>query len=185
MYHISSDVRAQKSAALIWQGLSECLKEKELNKVRISDINEKSYISRATFYRLFDTVEDVLVYRCDQILRQVGEEMTEYPSSDMREMFLIFISKWLEQDALVTALVKNNMTNLLNDVHMRNADLVKKVYVRAQQLSDGELDYLTSILASLIPAAVAVWVSHEKRETPQDLFTSVSKCLGLISSTLK
>ena len=42
MYHISTDKRAQKSAALIWQGMEQCLQEKPFHKLRISDINQKS-----------------------------------------------------------------------------------------------------------------------------------------------
>ncbi len=46
MYHISHDKRAQKSAELIWQGMEQCLQEKPFDKLRISDINQKSYVSR-------------------------------------------------------------------------------------------------------------------------------------------
>ncbi|MFR4008571.1 MAG: hypothetical protein ACLT0Y_04305 [Christensenellales bacterium] len=37
------------------------MQEKPFHKLRISDINQKSYVSRATFYRLFDSLQDVLV----------------------------------------------------------------------------------------------------------------------------
>ena len=82
MYHISEDKRAVKSAELIWEGLEKCLAEKELKKIRISDINEKSYVSRATFYRLFDSIGDVLIYRCDRIFADLTVKMEQFTSSN-------------------------------------------------------------------------------------------------------
>ena len=67
MYHIANDLRAKKSAELICQGLEECLKEMPLNKIHIVNIYKKCFVSRATFYRLFDTIEDVFAYECDLI----------------------------------------------------------------------------------------------------------------------
>ena len=75
MYHIPDDKRAQKSAELIWRGMEQCLREKTFQKLRISDIHQKSYVSRATFYRLFDSLQDVLIYECDQIYTQLAEAL--------------------------------------------------------------------------------------------------------------
>lgn len=67
MYHIKTDKRSQTSASQIVQGLQECLKTTPLKAVTVSDIHRVTGISRATFYRLFDTPEDVLIYQLDQI----------------------------------------------------------------------------------------------------------------------
>lgn len=88
MYHISEDKRAVKSAQLIWEGLEKCLQEKALATVRVSDINEKSFVSRATFYRLFDSVQDVLVYECDCIFTELTLELSKGSFSSNKELFL-------------------------------------------------------------------------------------------------
>ena len=59
MYHVSNDLRAKNSAELICRGLEKCLKEKPLNKIKISDIYSKSFVSRSTFYRLFDSIVQI------------------------------------------------------------------------------------------------------------------------------
>lgn len=65
MYHVSNDIRSKKSADLIWNGMKKCLLEKSLDKLHITDIYQKSFVSRATFYRLFDSLPDVIAYECD------------------------------------------------------------------------------------------------------------------------
>lgn len=182
MYHISNDKRAVRSAELVWEGLEQCLREKELKKIRIADINEKCYVSRATFYRLFDSVEDVLAYRCDRILEAVAEKLDGNSFSKPGDLFLYFVSMWLEQKTLTKALAENSLTNLLYEAHMRKRDLVKRIFANGEQLAD--LDYLVSILSSLIPAVISTWYEHGQNESAETVYAHVAKCTGLIATAL-
>lgn len=67
MYHIKEDKRAKASVELICDGLKRCLKEKSFESVTISDIQRVSGVSRSTFYRNFDRIEDVLALMCDRV----------------------------------------------------------------------------------------------------------------------
>ena len=70
MYHIKEDKRAQASVELICGGLRRCLKEKSFESVTISDIQRVSGVSRSTFYRNFDRMEDVLALMCDRVFEE-------------------------------------------------------------------------------------------------------------------
>lgn len=70
MYHIKEDKRAQASVELICGGLKRCLKEKSFESVTISDIQRVSGVSRSTFYRNFDRMEDVLALMCDRVFEE-------------------------------------------------------------------------------------------------------------------
>lgn len=70
MYHIKEDKRAQASVELICDGLKRCLKEKSFESVTISDIQRVSGVSRSTFYRNFDRMEDVLALMCDRVFEE-------------------------------------------------------------------------------------------------------------------
>lgn len=50
-----NDKRSTASARELVRGLMECLKEKPMNAITVSDIHRATGVSRATFYRLFDT----------------------------------------------------------------------------------------------------------------------------------
>ena len=49
MYHIKDDKRCEKSTELIISSVMELTKEKTLNEITISDVQERSTVSRATF----------------------------------------------------------------------------------------------------------------------------------------
>ena len=79
MYHIKKDKRSQTSARLISEGLTKCLQKKDFSKITITDIQKESYVGRATFYRLFDKLPDVLAYQCDQVFEDVLQNIKEMP----------------------------------------------------------------------------------------------------------
>lgn len=184
MYHISNDKRSQKSAELIWQGMEQCLKEKSFDKLRISDINQKSYVSRATFYRLFDSLQDVLVYECDRIYMELAESAEISALQSKRKFFLLLAKKWMEQDILLKALVENNLTSIIYDTHMKNRDFMKEIFLKDMSISDCQADYLVSILANLIPAAMNTWYIHGKNESPLEVYRAVCRSIGIIGKQL-
>jgi len=184
MYHVLKDKRAVKSAQLIWKGLEKCLQEKTIATVRVSDINEKSYVSRATFYRLFDSVQDVIVYECDCIFTEITMELDKGSFSSSKELFLFFIRQWLRQKTLLKALVENNLTNILYETHLKNKELVKAIYVREKNMSEQEADYLVSVLTGIIPSVINVWYLHGQRESADEIFQRVCSSISIINAAL-
>ena len=66
MYHIKNDKRAYASVELICSALLELLETSPFEEITISDIQRMSTVSRSTFYRNFDCIEDVLMLLCDR-----------------------------------------------------------------------------------------------------------------------
>ena len=64
MYHIVQDKRAIRSAEKVIQSLEETLINTSISDISVSRLCTQCRISRATFYRLFDNLTDVLAYRC-------------------------------------------------------------------------------------------------------------------------
>ena len=98
MYHIANDIRAKKSADLIIQGLEECLQEKPLDKIKVIDIYNKTYVSRATFYRLFDNIYDVLSYQCDCLRDETIKSLENKSFNNKKEFAIHCLKLWLKHE---------------------------------------------------------------------------------------
>ena len=74
MYHIKNDRRAKRSAETIYEALVKLMGEKRFADIRVTDLVEQAQLARATFYRSFDVQEDVLRWRCDQVLDELEKD---------------------------------------------------------------------------------------------------------------
>lgn len=147
MYHIKQDKRSLSTAQTIENGIYECLKNKPLQEVTISDIHHVTGISRATFYRLFDTIEDVLLYMCDQYIEEVRTYFSKVGifSSDNIGLasFRIFTEKYEFQKLLVD----NHRQDLLAKIYEEN---FKYLGANSQLsfLNEHENDYIWNLLSA-------------------------------------
>ena len=183
MYHVSKDLRARNSAELICSGLEECLKEKPLNKSRINDIYEKCFVSRATFYRLFDNIYDVFAYECDNIFKDIVKLLQTQKFKDHTEQALYCVKRWLVHDILMKALVDNNLIGIFYESHMRNIDILRQFYSINYE-DDTKIEYFIYILASLCYASLSMYFKHGAKESIEEVYKTVCESTRLIATNL-
>ena len=85
MYHIKNDKRCLKSAARIGEALRTLLADKPLSVISVSDIQRVSGTGRSTFYRLFDNIDDVLLYLAEEEFRGMAALFKELNWADFTE----------------------------------------------------------------------------------------------------
>ena len=117
MYHISSHLRVQHTADSLGQGLLLCLETKPMTEVTISDLHNVTGVSRATFYRLFDTPEDVLRYMCDRFKQELVSNLTVQKFAAPRDLLIFAVRFAMKNHALLEALARNHLSDMLDEVH--------------------------------------------------------------------
>lgn len=164
MYHISEDRRARESAQKIVLGFSACLKEKKFESISVTDIQKSSGVSRATFYRLFDTPGDVLSYAASilagELERAHAEDITK------RSDFLRFsLNYWLSHADFLEIIFKSHRSDILLealDAHSR------KVLGRISP-DDAFFEYTSSVACAVVNAIFMKWIARGRKETPEQL----------------
>lgn len=112
MYHIKKDKRAYKSAELICCGLAKCLESKPFKEISITDICDSIGVARSTFYRLFDTVDDILLYQYDGLFeRCIYDYMKE--NDEKKSYAKMILDFAVNNEALVTTIVKSGRLDIL------------------------------------------------------------------------
>lgn len=113
MYHIKNDKRAYKSAILISESLADMLKEKKYDEISITDVCVARGVARTTFYRLFDTLDDVLIYQFDTLFEESIKQFTSV--TNMGKSFARFMVEIaMNNRALVTAIVESGRSDLFD-----------------------------------------------------------------------
>lgn len=177
MYHIKNDKRAYKSAVLISESLADMLKEKKYEEISITDVCVSRGVARTTFYRLFDTLDDVLIYQFDALfeesMKQFVNELNEGKSFS-RFMLEIAVSN----RALVTAIVDSGRSDLFN-FSTRTKELV---IIQSMELNINEEDrrYCTPMLTQMAYAIFSTWISMGCKENVDELYGIMKRELKFI-----
>ena len=185
MYHIKPDKRSQASAAQIVQGLQECLKTTPLKTVTVSDLHRVTGISRATFYRLFDTPEDVLIYQLDQMTGAAAETYDAQSSLTSTQLLEQTISMGLQNHEFLRALVENGRHDLLfqyTERSFRKLDSIKHIF--PEGMAQGERDFFIAHLSMAMVATQITWSRNGQKETAKDLLRYLRRYTAIISQLI-
>ena len=186
MYHIKSDKRSQTSAVGIVRGLQECLKTKPLKAITVSDLYKASGISRATFYRLFDTPEDVLIYQLDQMTERAMEMYEHGRGLPATELLEKTIETGLQNHDFIRALVENGRQDLLfryTERSFHKLDTLKAIF--PEGLGQTERDYIIAHLSMSMVATQITWSRNGQKESPQDLMRYLKRYTQVVTALLE
>ena len=104
---------ALKSQQLLSENLLDLMEEKRYEDISVMDICKKADLSRQTFYNYFESKEELFRFLLRNTYESKLYDLDEIPSS--KEAISIFVNTAKENDRLVSAIVKNNMGNLVSD----------------------------------------------------------------------
>lgn len=168
MIRVGTDKRKIHSAELLVNGLIQCMEEKDFTEINVSDLQKASGVSRATFYRLFDNIQDVLAYKCQVMAAEIPQKYTAI-SAEKKENFLLFTMRyWLNHHRFLEAIFVSGRADILQNALLENSDfLCTQLSFEAIPLETK--DYLASASMGILSSLLITWVRHGRKETPEQL----------------
>ena len=107
---------AKRSRTLIRQAYTELLKEKDLNKITVTDIVKKADINRGTFYAHYPDVRGVTEEIEDEFIEEMLNILAEFKYENFFQNptpLLLKISRFLEKDEeFYKVLIKSNNSEI-------------------------------------------------------------------------
>lgn len=181
MYHIKEDKRSKQSANLIFNAFKSLLDEKNYADIKVTEVIERAQVSRATFYRNYDTLEDILRYECDQKFIALKDYINDYylnkraeKSTHPLDLLKPFLRFWYLDSNVVELLIRiNNKEILLSNI----LNIVKRLInsVNSNYERDPFYEYSLNIRSNIIMGILEVWISNNKNIAPDTLSIQVVK----------
>lgn len=170
MYHIKNNAKSIQSANLISTALFELLKEKSYEEITITDIYRKSYVSRGTFYRLFNTIDDVLYYEVDKIFSEIQQELV---SVDYPNILRYFIEKTILNLDLFKIIIDNKKHSIiLNCFDKHNKNFLAAISFESID-KEIQTHYELEIFGGILLAAIGTWYKFNQKESLDELTSRV------------
>ena len=149
------------------KALTELLKEKPLSAISVSEITQKAGVSRMTFYRNYETKEEIfgkyLDYQFDLFHREVAGK-GRHASFIQYDIILLGFDFFRRNADLVRCLLENNMSSGLREKIVQN-----ELNLSLSSRDDEESRYTTIAYASALFGVMTTWVQEDMKEDPGKL----------------
>lgn len=171
MYHLKEDMRAEKSAELLYQALTRCMTKKEFDKITISELSKESTVSRATFYRNFDEVIDILYWKCDRLFQSVLTSFAaSEPNLSQADALISYVfSFWMKHTDILEILIAHGRIDIIYNSFLNNAGAVMAYLSKKLQLPEWNARYFISTRVGIFAGIFQAWIEGGKQESAEEL----------------
>lgn len=179
MYRIKDDQRSVRSAETIYAALLTLMDDKPFEAIKVSELVTVAEIGRATFYRNFDLLEDVLLWRCEQVTNELFMYFMEYRRSNrlsaeyplLKPLLRFF---YLHSD-IVELLIKANRVDMLQSVILERITKIQSLMTPPIDVPKDYLEYGNVLRSSMMVGVLVHWVKTGKRQAPDELADGLIK----------
>lgn len=165
MYHIKEDKRSHASAKLICQAMLHCLTDRSWDELSITAICREASVSRATFYRLFDRLEDVAAYSHELMTRRFLSRIKEFPP---KEALIYVFQDGMDFCVQLKALMQTRQDETLLKFYLHQQTAMRQALEQAfPQLEVTEHHCI--VAAAALSGLLMNWFHRGKQETAPQL----------------
>lgn len=175
MFHIKNDKRSEASAILIYNGLCRLVKKERFEEISISSLCKNSMVSRTTFYRNFDIIEDVLKWKCEYEAKKMLEGYKPSVDNDQYD-FVIYILKYImERYELLEVLDKANRVELIENAILKHSVIITSSMLPDIDTSNKFYQYFIAARVGLCIGIIKCWLENGRKEAITDIIGYVVK----------
>ena len=172
MHHVKNDKRSQTSANAIYEALLKLLKSNSFDNITVSSICEESNISRATFYRNFDILEDVLSWYGNILIHKLITNYFKLPSNERPSFTNYALSFAFDEVKFIEILSKANKMHIIEPCVLTVLESVPLTY------DINESPYIKYAIHAKVGAFFSIincWISTGKKESAEELKNNLSE----------
>jgi AcrR family transcriptional regulator len=173
MYHIKNDKRSIQSGQWIYEALAELMKEKNYEDIKVTEIVEKAKVGRTTFYRNFDTIDDVLRMKCDETFDNLYKYIVDYYNENDFSSKTLFMKPllrfWYLNSDIMELLLKANKLDIINYSAIKIVDAFEPLISPKSIAIKDHWDYFISLQSGIFISILSQWIKNGKDIPPDDL----------------
>ncbi len=174
MYHIKQHRRTQNSAQLLYEALLRIMDETPFEEITVTQVLRESTVSRSTFYRNFDRLSDVLIWKLDSTFEtystQFLEKMNALPSPLPKDLLLrYFFTFWYENKEILHRLKQANRMDDIYPSFIQRSKPLTQAFLPELELDSVQYQYYISMKAGLVMGIFNQWVERGMTETPHEV----------------
>lgn len=178
MYQKKKDKRSIQSSEWIYDALKKLMNDYNYHKITVTDIVNKANIGRTTFYRNFDTIDDVLKMRCDEKFSEFRQYCIDYYKlNDMDDKSFLrpFLKYWYDNSEIIELLIKANRENIIKECLSKEVQFfISASSASKNKIISSHLNYFIEMRVSNCISILTEWIKNNKNISPDELADIIS-----------
>lgn len=178
------EARTARSCQTLRQALIKLLKNKELEKITVTELCRSVRLNRSTFYEYYDDIHDLMrdveldfLKKTDHLCAYITDHSLS--PETVTSLILEFISG--EKETLLLFVSSYRYTSLLKELHKRVTDLFRiklmQSYHFPETVGREKIEHTIQFLSSGFYSVYLDWITNDCREDP-DLLASQTVALS-------
>ncbi|HSH01486.1 MAG TPA: TetR/AcrR family transcriptional regulator [Anaerolineae bacterium] len=182
MYHIKDDQRSIRSSQMLYDALVTLMATQPFDTIKVSELTREAQVGRATFYRHFDTTEDILRWQCDLTLDNLIQFIIQYLQSqpDITALPLLkpLLRYFYVHDILIKQLIQANRIDILQEQFLQRQQRFHNQLKHLFKIPDEYIQYILILRAVAAIQILIQWIENDKTPAPDELADAISRIAG-------
>lgn len=169
--------QSERSEQWLTEALFSLMETKPYGSITVTDITEKAGVARLTFYRHYETKEQILIKYFDSLFNNYLEEFSQMPDIDLRGALCRCFDFWRKDEKATKLLIRHNITTLIQQSFGRYLQRVLETNVLPRSISPFQQKFIEGGLLS----TMVDWVIDSKGYSAEDMANMI---LDLINTDI-
>lgn len=151
------------------------MEEKDYDKITVKEMTEKADLDRSTFYRNFNSKEDVLYLYFNNLAEEYTKRLRNTKALDMEKVFKIFIEFFKEHIENIRLLRKNHLSGLLLEAFNKHLPYIHEATKDKfpYTMSSQSIEFALAFNAGGMWNILMMWIDSEVELNYTELMTSL------------
>lgn len=157
------------------------MEEKEFKDISVKEIAAKADLSRRTFYRVFETKEDPLIWYLNTLYREFLTELQARSCSQFEDILVLYLNFWYRHKRLFELLKRSDLLPLVLNQYLQVFPEVFQIVKGNYPLSKDEeaLGYAMAFSAGGLLSVLIKWADGGMTKTPEEILKMVDVMMQL------
>lgn len=178
MYQKKRDKRSIQSSEWMYEALKELMEVKNYSKITVTDITNKANLGRTTFYRNFETIDDVLEMKCIEKFKEFRQYCIDFyklNDIEVKSFLKPFLMYWYDNSEVIELLIKANRENIIKKYLTKEVQFFVDISsINKDTVISSHINYFIEMRVSNSISILTEWIKNDKNIPPDELADIIS-----------
>ena len=166
----SGEIKSELSRSWMYEALLQLMDKKPFSRISITEITKKAGVSRVTFYRHYNSKEEIFIKKLDDLFEDFyGRTKPRSNSPDFAYDTGLLGLKFIKKNkGFLLKMTEAGISHMILKVFI---EYIKRIYV----VNDEDDHYYAHYIAGGLYSTIIEWINREHDRTPEEMASFLEK----------